>query len=517
MKALGKKIRGGKKSAESPHDYTPNMAARRRRFEESTLQRMGLAKAEMDENTGDLEDSVQRFKSCVEGLEKLYDQMDRIRKAQCTLDEAYSGLAASYDDDLSRAVASREERYVHDTLVRGWVLDEISATIASSERVIVEIKKRKDAILDYHARKRKMESTETKAAKASSHKLEESLSDRRAKFEHCKEQVRTMTAYVGPLLEAYVEAATECRSDALQVLAASHYSLVEAQALELRQWAAGVYTGDACGAKHVLIEVTKVRDGQGPPRPTAPMNQALKTLTVQLEAAPVLQDFSEIKHHRQAKKHGGSAVYGAPLSSATAPPVRALEALLDYLQTNGLERQGVFRIPGNQDDVEALKAKIDEGEDPSSVLQGADVDDVATLTKMWFRERDQPFLDDHLLSSLRSADDESFIEDVNSALHDFANASLPNHAAAFCLCRLLAFLRVVADNSDVNMMSPENIAICFAPNILLSNPNDPSAMLSMQPAIALMERLVVNAPSINFDGGYAAAAAASTPSTPPPK
>lgn len=506
MKVLGKKIRGGKKS-ESPHESTPNFSTMRRRLEESVVQKLGLSKGEMDENTGDLDDAVQRFKSSVEGLEKLYDQIDRIRKAQCVLDEAYAGFA---DDDLARAVASREERAVHEQLVRGWVLDEISATIASSERVIGEMKKRKDAILDYLYRKRKMENTEKKAEK-SSHKLDETLSEKRAKYEHSKEQVRTMTAYVGPLLEAYVEAANECRSDAVQVLAASHYSLVEAQALQLRQWAASVYTGEACAAKNVLIEVTKVREGHSL-RSTAPMNQALRHLTVQLEAAPVLSDF--IKH--QKKKHSAH-VYGAPLSSATAPPVKALEALLDYLQLNGLERQGVFRIPGNQDDVEALKARIDQGEDPATVLQNADVDDVATLTKMWFRERDQPFLDDQILSSLRSADDESFVEDVNAALHDFANASLPNHAAAFCLCRLLGFLRVVADNADVNMMSPENIAICFAPNILLSNPNDPAAMLSMQPAIALMERLVANAPHIAFDGGYAASvAAAAEPTTPPP-
>ena len=94
-------------------------------------------------------------------------------------------------------------------------------------------------------------------------------------------------------------------------------------------------------------------------------------------------------------------------------------------------------------------------------------------------------------ASQRCGDDNAqFAREVASALAGCRDAEQPQSGA--CLLRLLALLADVNDNARANMMTAENLAICFAPNVLLRNPDDPS-MMDLQPSISLMERLVLTA------------------------
>ncbi|KAJ8612530.1 hypothetical protein CTAYLR_003690 [Chrysophaeum taylorii] len=485
-------------------------------MEETMYQKLGLAKAEMDENTGDLEDEVSRFRSSVEQLEQLCDQVERVRKAESSVDEAYEGLANLYEDEhdgdtevVAAALRARDIRVEHAHLVRGWVLDEISATLENSARVVAVVKERNDLVLDYFARKRKFDHVETRAARAKgdpSAKLDESLSERRAKFEHSKDAVRAMTEYLAPLLENFVAAATQCRADALRVLAGTHLVFTRAMADRVDPWAKTVRESPV---RELLAQVAAARRGEGPPRPTAPRTEAFKKLVLMLESPPRLATYNPppkgggpvASTTRRGSTATRGAVYGAALAAISSPPVEALAALLEALSNNGaLDRQGIFRIPGNSDEVDHLKKRLDDAcEPPSSVLADADVDDLATLTKMWFRERADNFLEPVLQDALRDAsnrcpDDVEFAIAVGDLL-DAANTP-STKAAAFCLPLLLGFLARVADNAASNMMTAENLAICFAPNILLRDPDDPAAMIGLQPAISLMERLILNANNI---------------------
>lgn len=456
-------------------------------------QKLGLTKAEMDENTGNLEEAEAAFRSAVESLEQLHEQVERVRSARRALDEAWEAWAGSYDSqsdvDLAGATIGREEAALYESVVRGWVQSAISARLDTSARVAAVVKQRHDMVLDYFARKRKLEAVSEKAAKAKdASKHDESLGERKAKFEHSKEAVRTVTGYLGPLLETFVRAADECRVQALHCLAAAN--LVDASSAYRRLKPRTDVLGTESAMVRGLLE-DAARGG----RLQAPPTEALRSLTVMLEKPPRLSSYApppKGTSTRRSSQVEVGAVFFAPLEVLESPPVEALVALLDVLQRRGgLDRQGVFRIPGNTDDVEAIKRRLDARENPATALAEADLDDVATLTKMWFRERAPPgFLDATFVDSLfevnrRLQDDHSFANALRDLLH--ADARSPQ---AYCLDSLLCFLHDVAANSRVNMMTADNLAICFAPNILLTNPNDPTAL---QPAIALMERIIRNA------------------------
>lgn len=491
----------------------------RRRMEETVYQKLGWTKADMDENTGNLEDKEANFHAAVENLQQLYDQVERVRKASLALDDAYDVLSSSYsessssmDVSLADAVRGREEGVMHTELIHGWVLHAIEEILQKTPRVLAVIKQRHDVLLDYFARKRKFDNVETKVkARDYSSKLDDNLTDRRAKFEHSKAAIRTVTEALKPLLETFDEVAKQCRTDTLRVLAVSLYACTDTRAQRLRPFQDSL--GDESAAALALMSTSgDPHIGCSTRRPHAPPTDAFERLVTLLDTLPELPDY-----HSSALKGGGPAssslnsrrsspgagsvssnsagsVYGAPLESIHSPPVSALVAMLNELEERGgVDRQGIFRIPGNSDDVEALKVRLDANEPPREVLYQADLDDVATLTKMWFRERADPgFLEPQFQDALRDAnsqydDDAAFAQRVENVL------CASNSPAAHCLTRLLDFLRTVSDNARVNMMTAENLAICFAPNILLRDPTDPAAMVGLQPAISLMERLIKTA------------------------
>ena len=85
-----------------------------------------------------------------------------------------------------------------------------------------------------------------------------------------------------------------------------------------------------------------------------------------------------------------------------------------------------------------------------------------------------------------------------------------------CFYDLLAFLHDVQRGASSNMMTAENLAICFAPNVLLIDADSPSAMRDLQPAIAITERLILAAPLLLGDAQDTGAAASRPPPPPAP-
>ncbi|KAJ1449233.1 Rho GTPase activation protein [Pelagophyceae sp. CCMP2097] len=530
-------------------------AAWRRRLEESLLQKVGMSKAEKDENTGDLEDEVAKFRSTVVKLSQFAAKTDRMAEAASQLYDATAHFAMCYDgsdaDEMTwggvaahataadgddtryvvAAVLATDEQALLEALLRGWVSGGISATLEYSGRLANVIKHRENVALDYFARKRRFESAAASAAaKAGNAKLDDDLVQRRAKFEHSANEVRALTAYLGPLLRAFQDAAHAARQDVLRALAATRLVHLEDCAARLRPWAASLVdsqaadSGPAGTARELLRQVRASRTGgHAAPRPTAPHTTAFKTLAALVESPPRLSEYvapqlgkgAMASPNAQQRASNSKVFNGAPLG---AEAVAALEALLQRLESGGgLEREGLFRIPGSTEVVNDLKAQLDSASNsPQRVLRDAELDDVATLTKMWFRERsrDEPLVSASLNQKLRDAS-ASYCDDAGFGASCLAALRLEDATRRHCLVQLLSFLHRVALNASQNMMTAENLAICFAPNVVLRNPDDAAALMDLQPSISLMERLVAAAPWI--DGSASDLDDATTPPSPPPR
>ena len=492
----------------------------RRRMRETVGQTIGLFKAEADENTPALEDETSRFLSAAErldDLEKLYEQVvlgyGGTRRAVCELTRASSGPAARALLECERA------RKMHSDALQNCLESYVTPLKNQASEVEALVKEYKDRwCKDYFARKRTKENLENKISKAKdSSRYEDDAKLRELKFEHSKKNVKKMAEYLVPLLEAFVEAADDCQSNAIRSFAATDLYLAATISEKLSGWADTVKSSnkikqdmtaiiEADPVVRLLAGLDDARRRPTPGPPAWPRTKTTSNLTSLLSSRPKLQaDIAgnatpfvapslPTRLQQQQRKKG--AVYGAEIKTLEAPAIIALEGMLAYLESSGgFEREGLFRIPGNSDDVNDIKAELDAGrwtkEQIPNMLAEGDLEDVATLLKMWFRDRADPVLDPQTETKVRAADlahredDGLFAKDVNAALEQCSNT--PH---AYSLTMLLQFLAKVASNHKVNMMTANNLAVCFAPNIFQNDGLSPDDMSDINASIALFKRLI---------------------------
>merc|ERR1712173_571315 len=103
-----------------------------------------------------------------------------------------------------------------------------------------------------------------------------------------------------------------------------------------------------------------------------------------------------------------------------------------------------------------LKAKIDQGENWKSHKFAEDVNICANLLKLWFRELPTPILNQVKKHQIEGAQK---IEDVKKSV-----ATFPEPAQSI-LVWLWDMCVEVAEHSNTNKMTPQNLAIVIGPNL----------------------------------------------------
>jgi len=133
----------------------------------------------------------------------------------------------------------------------------------------------------------------------------------------------------------------------------------------------------------------------------------------------------------------------------------------------GLHCEGIFRISGNASKVRAFKEAISKGEKLSFAKED-DPFDVSSLVKLYFRELPAPLLTYELYDcfiAVQGLPEELREGAIIKLLHLLPKNNL---MLLICICDLL---KEVSTYSQINKMTPDNLAICFAPN-LLRPPNE---------------------------------------------
>ncbi|XP_078788077.1 protein FAM13A isoform X4 [Oryzias latipes] len=138
-----------------------------------------------------------------------------------------------------------------------------------------------------------------------------------------------------------------------------------------------------------------------------------------------------------------------------------LRDMVEYLDSNGLQQQGLFRLSGSVLRTRQLRLRWDQGE-RVDLDHEADVTTVASLLKLFLRELPVPIVPDphrkELVLSLTGHTDES---GLNQRLKE--NLSLLPDTNI--LSYLIHFLSRVAAHSQSNHMPLENLAPIFGPCI----------------------------------------------------
>jgi len=149
-------------------------------------------------------------------------------------------------------------------------------------------------------------------------------------------------------------------------------------------------------------------------------------------------------------------------------PVILAEMKQFILEHNGVNTEGIFRLAGEQTEIHRLKELMNK----KSKWDTRDLSAVASLLKIWFRDLPVPILnalpDDSMMN----------FQDSSDCVNAFSQLPEPQHSL---MAWLLDLLQQVSQNSDLNKMTPQNIAIVVAPNLYdISTPNPMEGLILSQ-------------------------------------
>lgn len=137
------------------------------------------------------------------------------------------------------------------------------------------------------------------------------------------------------------------------------------------------------------------------------------------------------------------------------------------LHLNCAQVEGIFRVPGDKDEISSLRSVCDRWE---LTVDSCDPHDLASLLKQWYRELYEPLIPYELYNECISClDGESAIAIVER---------LPT-LNRLVLSYLIRFLQVFAatENSSVSKMDAGNLATVMAPNCLRCESDDMQLIL----------------------------------------
>lgn len=173
-------------------------------------------------------------------------------------------------------------------------------------------------------------------------------------------------------------------------------------------------------------------------------------------------------------------VFGVPFSIVlqktghTLP--KGIQAALTWLKINALDQTGIFRKSGVKSRIAKLKTAIDQtDENIIKIFEDQQAYDVADVVKQYFRDLPESLLTTKL-SETFTAIFQYLPNEVKFEALQSAILLLPDEHREVLLM-LLEFLNQVADKSEYNQMSANNLALCLAPSIFQNgvHSNTPTA------------------------------------------
>ncbi|XP_054279717.1 rho GTPase-activating protein 190 isoform X3 [Macrosteles quadrilineatus] len=178
------------------------------------------------------------------------------------------------------------------------------------------------------------------------------------------------------------------------------------------------------------------------------------------------------------KGFGQSTLEQLAQSESNAVPI-ILEKCVQFVEEEGLDSEGIYRVPGNRAHVELLFQKFDE--DPNVDINTLDipVNAVATALKDFFSKRLPPLFTEDLMGEL---EDLSVKGDKSCRLLALRSLLKKLPPVNFEVLKFVFhhFVRV-SENCKLNSMDSKNLAICWWPTLLPIEFSDMGRFEQMRP------------------------------------
>ena len=163
----------------------------------------------------------------------------------------------------------------------------------------------------------------------------------------------------------------------------------------------------------------------------------------------------------QPKLFGGSLEEYIEATNSDIPLV--VRSCIRAINLYGMHHQGIFRIPGAQVEINEFKADFEKGNDPLVDVDPSDINSVAGVLKLYYRELREPLFPLHLFDELIAC---SKLEELQRLEKVKELLSTLSRSKIIVMRYLFSFLNHLSEYSDENMMDAYNLAICFGPTLL---------------------------------------------------
>jgi hypothetical protein len=186
------------------------------------------------------------------------------------------------------------------------------------------------------------------------------------------------------------------------------------------------------------------------------------------------------------------------VQSEDKPVPLFVEKCILFIEEEGLDSEGIYRVPGNRAHVDLLFQKFEE--DPNVSIRELDipVNAVATALKDFFSKRLPPLIPSAMMDELT---DFSAYNDKNSRLEAFKDflKSLPIVNFEVIKFVFQHFVKVT-ENCRLNSMDSKNLAICWWPTLLPFEFNDMVMFEQMRPHLEDFVQTMIDEFKFLFSG-----------------
>ena len=200
---------------------------------------------------------------------------------------------------------------------------------------------------------------------------------------------------------------------------------------------------------------------------------------------------------------------------------RVLRETTSFLLTDSLlDTDGLFRVSARAQTVEVLKEAYDRGQkfliykernamitfpqhregagmvavDELDLREGYDVHSAAALIKLWYHELHKPIFPPSSYQEIEKSHSDPAslsVDQLQKILSPGIELSLlPETSAKILTLHLLPLLSMVAERSEVNRMTPQNLAVVFAPNLVCGS--DPKEDMKILPIVQKLLVALIN-------------------------
>uniref|UniRef100_A0A182TUR0 Rho-GAP domain-containing protein n=3 Tax=gambiae species complex TaxID=44542 RepID=A0A182TUR0_9DIPT len=170
-----------------------------------------------------------------------------------------------------------------------------------------------------------------------------------------------------------------------------------------------------------------------------------------------------------------------------------VEKCVKFIEQEGLDSEGIYRVPGNRTHVDLLNQKFAEESDVDIEKLDIPVNAVATALKDFFVKRLKGLFSAEMMSELEEIAGSRPLQSITSlnmevktdrscrliALRGLLNKLPPNNFAI--LSYIFQHFVRVSENSKLNSMDSKNLAICWWPTLLPIEFTDMMRFETMRP------------------------------------